>query len=62
MCYVDDCTYSIGSICPVDLSDRLNTQYNIISTYMSANKLGINGEKTHVLVMGTKATAARSEV
>ena len=59
VCYVDDCTYSHGSKDPVELSERLSIQYSRISSYMAANKLVINADKTHLLVMGTKSTAAR---
>ena len=38
---------------------KLTMQYNTISDYMAANNLVINAEKTHLLVMGTKKTAAR---
>ena len=63
VCYVDDCTYSFGSKDPASLSDMLSTQYKKISSYMAANKLVINADKTHLVVMGTKATAAnRDEV
>ena len=59
VCYVDDCTYSHGDKDPARLSDTLTTQYKKISGYMTANKLVINADKTHLVVMGTKATAAR---
>ena len=45
------------------LSSRLTDQYSIISEYMAANRLVINSDKTHLVVMGTKATAKhRGEV
>ena len=59
ICYVDDCTYGIGDTDPEALSAKLTMQYNTISDYMAANNLVINAEKTHLLVMGTKKTAAR---
>ena len=43
------------------LSSTLTAQYKTISTYMAANKLVINADKTHLIVMGTKATARRRE-
>ena len=33
----------------------LSTTYKCIAEYMAANKLVINGDKTHLLVMGTQA-------
>ena len=63
VCYVDDCTYSLGGSDPAALSESLSIQYHRISEYMAANKLVINAEKTHLIVMGTKATAGnRCEV
>ena len=59
VCYVDDCTYSHGDKDLVVLSSSLSDQYKRISTYMAANKLVINADKTHLVVMGTKATAGR---
>ena len=32
-----------------------------MAQYMAANKLVINAEKTHLIVMGTKATAVRRQ-
>ena len=59
VCYVDDSTYSHGDTDPAVLSQKLSQQYDKISTYMAANKLVINGDKTHLVIMGTKKTAAR---
>ena len=59
VCYVDDCTYSHGDKDPAKLSQTLSNQYKKIAGYMAANKLVINADKTHLIVMGTKATAAR---
>ena len=61
VCYVDDCTYSHGDKDPAALSATLSIQYKRISSYMTANKLVINDDKTHLVVMGTKATAARRD-
>ena len=41
------------------MSEKLSSQYKIISDYMAANHLVINAEKTHLIVKGTKKTAAR---
>ena len=58
VCYVDDCTFSYGHTEPALLSEKLTTQYRIISDYMAANRLVINSEKTHLVVMGTKTTTS----
>ena len=59
VCYVDDGTYSVGHQDPAILSCKLSDQYKKIEEYMSANKLVINGNKTHLVIMGTEATAAK---
>ena len=56
---MDDCTYSVGSTDPQILSNTLTTQYKVIAEYMAANHLVINADKTHLVVMGSKKTAAR---
>ena len=53
--YVDDATYTFASNDPVELSDKLSETYKCIADYMAANKLVINADKTHLLVMGTQA-------
>ena len=61
VCYVDDGTYSVGHTDPSILSQKLSDQYGIIADYMAANKLVINGDKTHLVVMGTSHTAAHRD-
>ena len=39
---------------PAQLSDKLSMQYKNIAEYMGDNKLVINNDKTHLLVMGSK--------
>ena len=51
VCYVDDSTFSLVETDPAVLSQKLTQQYDKISTYMAANKLVINGDKTHLVVM-----------
>ena len=51
-CYVDDSTYSFSSSDPVELSEKLSEQYSRIADYMGDNRLVINDDKTHLLVMG----------
>ena len=63
VCYVDDCTFRNGHCDPASLSEKLTAQYMVISEYMTANRLVINSDKTHPVVMGTRATAKnRTEV
>ena len=57
VCYVDDATYSVGHTDPDTLSTKLSEQYDIIADYMADNRLVINADKTHVVVMGNKKAA-----
>ena len=61
--YVDDATYSFASKSPVVLSSTLSHKYKLISNYMECNKLVINADKIHLVVMGkTKQDNRRDEV
>ena len=61
--YVDDGTYSFASRDPVVLSNTLTDKYNLIRNYMESNRLVINADKTHLVVMGKrKMDTARKEV
>ncbi len=62
VCYVDDSTFSLARPDPVTLSGELTNQYQIISKYMAANKLVINADKTHLLVLGTRAMTESREL
>ena len=59
--YVDDSTYSFGDSDPGILSNMLSEQFTRISDYMSANRLVINGDKTHLVVMGKRQAATRRQ-
>ena len=61
VCYVDDGTYSYGCSDPVELSSTLTSQYNTISKYMMSNKLVINDDKTHLVVMARNGQGAARE-
>jgi hypothetical protein len=62
VCYVDDGTYSFGCSDPVQLSNTLTSQYNKISKYMVANKLVINDDKTHLVVMAKQGQVRTREL
>ena len=57
-CYVDDSTYMYSSSDPRCLSEKLSEQYKKLALYMADNKLVINDDKTHLLVMGTARHSA----
>ena len=52
-CYADDSTYTVQGRDPVKLSTKLTDKYNVLAEFLTANKLKVNDEKTHLLVMST---------
>jgi hypothetical protein len=50
--YVGDGTHSFASKDPLVLSRTLTSKYKTISNYMVSNRLVINADKTHLVVMG----------
>ena len=52
-CYADDSTFTISSKDPSELSRKISEKYNNLSVYMQNNKLVLNSDKTHVLVLAS---------
>ena len=52
-CYADDSTYTISSQDTDELNIAIDTKYKEIERYMASNKLVLNSDKTHLLVMAT---------
>ena len=50
-CYADDSTFSVFSEDSQDICRALSEKYQIISEFMSNNKLKLNSDKTHVMVI-----------
>ena len=55
--YVDDGAYSYAHSDPAVISRVLTEKYNMLEEWMSNNKLVINPDKTHIMVIGTKKSA-----
>ena len=55
--YVDDGAYSFAHSDPTVLSRVLTEKYNVLEDWMNNNKLVINPDKTHMMVIGTKKSA-----
>ena len=53
-CYADDSTYTVTAKNAEELSIKLETNFRIMSEYLTENRLCINTDKTHLLVMSTK--------
>ena len=53
-CYADDSTYTATGSDPLELSEKLSEKYNVLANFLTANKLKVNDDKTHLLVMSTR--------
>ena len=52
-CYADDSTYTFSHINPDIIKEKIDSKYQDIANYMIDNKLVLNTDKTHLLVMTT---------
>ena len=59
--FVDDGTVLFSHRDPDVISEKLTGHYSAIEDYMAANKLVINADKTHVMVMAPRRLASRRD-
>ena len=52
-CFADDSTYSVTGKNMEMLEQKLNDKYTAMANYMNSNRLKLNDEKTHLLIMTT---------
>ena len=52
-CYADDSTYTVQGSDPEELSAKLSGKYEVLADYLASNKLKVNDDKTHLLVLTT---------
>ena len=57
--YVDDGAYSYAHASPEILSEVLTRKFKLLEDWVNSNKLVINAEKTHLIVMGPKKVENR---
>ena len=55
--YVDDGAYSFAHSNPAVISRVLTEKYSLLEEWMNNNKLVINPDKTHLMVIGTKKSS-----
>ena len=60
VCYADDSTYTVAAKTADELSVKLSTKFQEMSTYLRDNRLCINTDKTHMLVMCTQQKRNRN--
>ena len=51
--YADDSTFTISDKDPNILSDKLSRKFEVMADFLTANKLKVNSDKTHLVVMCT---------
>ena len=54
VCFADDSTYTITAKDSADLSQKLSQKFTVMAKYLTENRLCINSDKTHVLVLCTE--------
>ena len=52
-CYADDTTYSCTGSDLIVLSDQLSCKYNVMADFLVSNRLKLNDDKTHLMIMST---------
>ena len=58
-CYADDSTFTSSDSEPAVLSSKLTDKYKLIAQFMVNNRLKLNDDKTHLLVMATWQSTGR---
>ena len=59
-CYADDTTYSCSDSDPSNLSEKLTAKYKLMSEFLVSNRLKLNDDKTHLLVLTTSQARRRA--
>ena len=55
-CYADDSTVAVTNSDPEEISAQITEKYEAVAEYMSSNKLKLNGEKTHLMLLSSSHT------
>ena len=53
-CFADDSTYSVSASTEEELSEKLSVKFQEMARYFTANRLCINTEKTHSMIICTQ--------
>ena len=53
-CYADDSTYTVAGKTAEQLTEKLTHKYTVVADFLTDNKLKVNDDKTHFLVMSTR--------
>ena len=53
-CYTDDSTCTVVADSTAELSQKLTSRYEVLAEFLAGNKLKVNDDKTHLLVISTR--------
>ena len=54
VCYADDSTYTVTGNTEEELSEKMKSKFETMSDYLTENRLYMNSDKTHTIVMCTE--------
>ena len=54
VCFADDSTYTVISEKTDTVTDRLNTKFGKMTNYLGSQRLSVNQDKTHLLLLATR--------
>ena len=54
VCFADDSTYTVTANTEAELSEKLSSKFKLLSDYLTKNRLCINTDKTHMMVICTE--------
>ena len=60
--FADDSTVTVTDCDPSKLTEKLSDKYLAVAEYFAANKLKVNDEKTHLLIMTTNSKRNLSDI
>ena len=60
-CYADDTAYTCSGSDPAILTENLTSKYKLMSDFLVSNRLKLNDDKTHLMVMSTSQARLSKE-
>ena len=59
--YADDSTYTVSNKDQEKLSNQLSEKFSVMAEYLTANRLKVNSDKTH-LIVGSAEESVRDSI
>ena len=60
--YADDSTFTLSDKDSHAMSQKIDDKFRVMADYLTANKLKVNGDKTHLLVMCNKQRSRHQQI